>query len=124
MVFRSSNGTGNLAGTQAAGAGVNTLGGTVNNRFNAFDIGLPSPVRAPVRVRNPDSKSNILATYFTLCHVSAPPLKRCNIVITLLFYQICQIIASLFFYVPARIPKIFCRAAYLRLSLVVRLLVI
>ena len=62
-----------LSGTQAAGAGVHTLGGTVNDRLNAADVGLPAAVGTSVRVGHTDTKGNSLATIFTLCHCSAPP---------------------------------------------------
>ena len=62
-----------LSGTQAAGAGVHTLGGTVNDRLNAADVGLPAAVGTSVGVGHTDTKGNGLATIFTLCHCSAPP---------------------------------------------------
>ena len=62
-----------LSGTQAAGAGVHTLGGTINDRLHAADVGLPAAVRPSVRVGHTDTKGNSLATIFTLCHCSAPP---------------------------------------------------
>ena len=64
---------GDLSGTQAAGAGVHTLGGTVNDRLNAADVGLPAAVGTSVGVGHTDTKGNSLATIFTLCHCSAPP---------------------------------------------------
>ena len=68
------DGAGNLAGTQATGAGVNTLGAAIYNRLHATNVGLPSSVRTSVRMRNLDTESNILATNITFCHESAPPL--------------------------------------------------
>ena len=64
---------GDLSGTQAAGAGVHTLGGTVNDRLYAADVGLPAAVGTSVGVGHTDTKGNSLATIFTLCHCSAPP---------------------------------------------------
>lgn len=61
--------TGNLAGTQATGAGVNLLGGAVNNRLYAFDVGTPSTVCAPMRVRNLNTESNTFAAEITFSHV-------------------------------------------------------
>ena len=62
-----------LSGTQAAGAGVHTLGGTVNDRLNAANVGLPATVGPSVRVRHTDTEGNTLAAVITLCHCSAPP---------------------------------------------------
>ena len=59
---------GDLSGTQAAGAGVHTLGGTVNDRLNAADVGLPSTVGPSVGVRNLDTKGYALTTKITLSH--------------------------------------------------------
>ena len=64
---------GDLSGTQAAGAGVHTLGRTVNDRLHAADVGLPATVGPSVGVGHTDTKGNSLATIFTLCHCSAPP---------------------------------------------------
>ena len=72
-LYRSSNGAVNLAGTQATSAGINTLRGTIYHCLNTLNIGFPSPVRTSVRVRNFDTKRDILTTYITLCHESAPP---------------------------------------------------
>ena len=60
---------GDLAGTQATGAGVNLLGGTVYNRLNALDVGMPSTVCAPMRVRNLNTESNTFAAEITFSHV-------------------------------------------------------
>ena len=62
-----------LSGTQAAGAGVHTLGGTVNDRLNAADVGLPAAIGTSVGVGHTDTEGHGLATIFTLCHCSAPP---------------------------------------------------
>ena len=64
---------GDLSGTQAAGAGVHTLGGTVNDRLNAADVGLPAAVGTSVGVGHTDTEGHGLATIFPLCHCSAPP---------------------------------------------------
>ena len=93
------DGSGHFAGTQAAGAGVNTLRGTVHNCSHAFDIGLPSPVRASVRMGNLYAESNILATNIALCHESAPPSKA-------LVIQQCYIIRF-----PGEMQAFFCFAA-------------
>ena len=42
------HGTGNLPGTQAAGAGVDPFRGTIHNSLDAIDVGLPSAVGTSV----------------------------------------------------------------------------
>ena len=64
-----------FAGTQAAGAGVDTAGSTVYNCLYTSDIGLPGTVRTTMRVRNLDTESNALTTNFAFCHLSAPPYR-------------------------------------------------
>ena len=64
---------GDLSGTQAAGAGVHTLGGTINDRLNTTDVGLPATVGPSVRVGHTNAESNTLTAVITLCHCSAPP---------------------------------------------------
>ena len=65
--------SGNLAGTQAAGAGVNTAGLAVDNCLNLHNVGFPSPVGPSVGVRNTNPESHVLAAEITFCHFSAPP---------------------------------------------------
>ena len=60
---------GNLAGTQATGAGVDILGRTVYDSLNALDIGLPAPVGTTMRMGNLDAKGHAFATTITLCHL-------------------------------------------------------
>lgn len=64
-----SDSTGNLAGTQAAGAGVNALRAAVHDRLDAPNVRLPGSVRPSMGMGHLNAKSNILATNFTLCHV-------------------------------------------------------
>ncbi len=61
--------TDDLAGAQATGAGVNLFGRTVHHSLDAFDVGTPSTVRAPMRVRNLNTESNTFAAEFTFSHV-------------------------------------------------------
>ena len=61
---------GHFAGTQAAGAGVHTLGSPVDNSLHTLDVGLPSPVRTTVGVRDLDAERHILTAIFAFCHVS------------------------------------------------------
>ena len=60
--------TGNLAGTQATGAGVNTLRCTVYDSLNTLYVWLPSSVGTSVGVGNLDAESYVLAANFTFCH--------------------------------------------------------
>ena len=57
-----------LAGTQAAGAGVYTLRGTVHKRLDSLDVRLPSSVGASVRVRDLNAEGHVLAANFAFCH--------------------------------------------------------
>ena len=58
----------NLTGTQAAGAGVNTLGGSVDNRLDSLYVGLPHPVGTSVRVGSLDAKGDSFFADITFCH--------------------------------------------------------
>ena len=58
-----------LAGTQAAGAGVNALRSAVHDRLHASDVRFPGSVCTSMGMGHLDAKGNILATNFTLCHV-------------------------------------------------------
>ena len=60
--------TGDLAGTEAAGAHIDVLGSTVNHSLNALDVGLPGTVGAAVRVRHLNAEHNALITKFTFGH--------------------------------------------------------
>ena len=60
--------TGNLAGTQAAGAGVNPTRRAVNNCFYALNVRLPRTVRTPVRVGYFDSEGYSLSADVAFCH--------------------------------------------------------
>lgn len=63
----------NLAGTQAAGAGVYTLRCTVNKCLYSSDIRFPSSVGTSVGVGNLDAEGYVLSANFTFSHLSAPP---------------------------------------------------
>ena len=73
--WRASDGSLYFAGTQAAGAGVDTAGSTVYNCLYSSDIGLPGTVRTAMGVRNLDTESDALTTNFAFCHLSAPPYR-------------------------------------------------
>ena len=72
---KASNSSLYFAGTQAAGAGVDTAGSTVYNCLYSSDIGLPGTVRTAMGVRNLDTESDALTTNFAFCHLSAPPYR-------------------------------------------------
>ena len=65
--------TGDLTGTQAAGAHVDVLGSAVNDRLHAADVGLPGTVGASVGVGDLNTKGHALAANITFRHFSAPP---------------------------------------------------
>ena len=60
--------SGNLAGTQAAGAGVNTAGFAVDDCLDLHNVGLPSSVGTSVRVGNLDPESDVLTAEITFSH--------------------------------------------------------
>ena len=69
----SSNSSSHLAGTNAAGAGVDVLGGTVHHSLYSSYIGLPGPVGSSMRMGNLNAESYTLTADIALCHLSAPP---------------------------------------------------
>lgn len=66
--YRSLNRALNLAGTQASGADVDVFRGSVDQRFDAFDIGLEGAVGTDVRVRHGNAEVDALAAELALCH--------------------------------------------------------
>ena len=60
--------TGNFTGTQTPGTNVHMARGTVDNRLDALDIGLPSAVGTPVGMGNLDAEGYALVTELTLSH--------------------------------------------------------
>ena len=60
---------GNLAGTQAAGAGVDIFRGTVYNRLDSLHIRLPGTVGTPVGMGNLDTEGHPFSAAITLCHL-------------------------------------------------------
>lgn len=65
--------TGDLAGTEAAGAHIDVLGGAVHHSLDALDVGLPGTVGAAVGVRNLDAEVHALTTKLTFGHIYKPP---------------------------------------------------
>ena len=59
---------GNFTRAQAAGAGVDILRGTLDDRLHALDIGVPGTVAPTMRVRNLDTERDTLATARTFGH--------------------------------------------------------
>ena len=62
------NGPGHLVRTQATGAGVNPLRGTVHNSLDTFNIRLPGAVRTSVGVGYLDAESHTLSADIAFCH--------------------------------------------------------
>lgn len=60
--------TGDLAGTEAAGAHIDVLGGAVHHSLNALDVGLPFTIGPSVGVRDLDTKGHTFATKIALSH--------------------------------------------------------
>ena len=67
-VIRKSHRPGNFTGTQAPGTNVHMARGTVHNRLDPLDIGLPSAVGPAVGVGNLDAKGNTLVAKLTFSH--------------------------------------------------------
>ena len=61
--------SGDLTGTQAAGAGVNSAGGAVDKRLDSLYVGLPGSVGSSVGVGNLDPELYVFSAKITFCHV-------------------------------------------------------
>ena len=59
---------GNFTRAQAAGAGVDILRGTLDDRLHALDIGVPGTVAPTMRVGDLDTERDTLATARTFGH--------------------------------------------------------
>ena len=71
-----SDSAGNFTRTQAAGAGVDITGRTVNHSFHSFYVGLPSSVGTSVGMGDLNAERNALAANIALCHhCTSLPLK-------------------------------------------------
>ena len=68
VLSEKSDGAGNLAGTQAASAHVDVLGGTIDDRLDATDVGLPGAVGTSVRVGDLNTEGHALAADITFSH--------------------------------------------------------
>jgi len=64
-----SDSTLDLVGTQASCTDVYMARSTVNNSFDALDVGLPSSVGTSMGVRDLDTESHALAADIALCHL-------------------------------------------------------
>jgi hypothetical protein len=60
----------NLTGTQAARAGVNVAGNSVDDGFDAAYVGFPFTVGTSVGMGNLNAKSNAFSAEITFCHSS------------------------------------------------------
>ena len=66
---RKSDRSRDLAGTQAARAGVNSARGTVNDRLHSLYVGLPGSVGPSVGMGNLDTELHVFAAKIAFCHV-------------------------------------------------------
>ena len=64
-----------LTGTQAAGAGVDILRGTIHDSFYALDVGIPGTVAPAMGVRHLDTERDALATTCTFGHSACTSFK-------------------------------------------------
>ena len=69
LVVRGSDRSRDLAGTQAARAGVNSARGTVNDRLHSLYVGLPGSVGPSVGMGNLDTELHVFAAKIAFCHV-------------------------------------------------------
>ena len=58
-----------LVGTKASCTDMYMARSTINNSFDALDVGLPSSVGTSMGVRNLDTESHALAADIALCHL-------------------------------------------------------
>ena len=63
-----SDGALNLVRTQASRTDIDMARGTVNNRLDALDVGLPCSVRTSMGMGNLDAERHALAADIAFCH--------------------------------------------------------
>ena len=63
-----SDSSGDFTGTQTPGTNIYMARGTVHNRLDTLDVGLPRAVGTPVGVRDLDAEGNALVAELTLSH--------------------------------------------------------
>ena len=68
-LVRGSDRSGDLTGTQAACAGVNSAGGAVDDRLDSLHVGLPGSVGPSVGVGNLDTELHVFTAKIAFCHV-------------------------------------------------------
>ena len=68
MLILYSDGSGNFAGAQAAGAYVYGLGSAVDDRLYASDVGFPGAVGLAIGVRDGETELDRFSADFTFCH--------------------------------------------------------
>lgn len=66
-VYDDSDGTGNLAGTQATGAGIDSFWGTVHHRLDALNIGFPSAIGTTVGMGNLNAERHTFTANIAFC---------------------------------------------------------
>ena len=64
-----SDSPGNLAGTQATGAGVDIFRGAIYNRLYSLHVRLPGTVGTPMGMGNLDAEGHPFSAAITLCHL-------------------------------------------------------
>ena len=67
--LRLSDRSGDLTGTQAACAGVNSAGGAVDDRLDSLYVGLPGSVGSSVGVGYFDTELHVFSAKIAFCHV-------------------------------------------------------
>ena len=68
MLYRSSDRSGDFAGTQAARAYVDSLGSAVYDSLDTSDVRLPSAVSLAVGMRDSQTELDGFSADFTFCH--------------------------------------------------------
>ena len=61
--------TGDLAAAEAPSAGIHVDRLAVYDRLDTLNIGLPGPIRTPMRMADLDAERNALVTEFAFCHL-------------------------------------------------------
>ena len=61
--------SGDLTGTQAACAGINSAGGAVDDRLDSLHVGLPGSVGSSVGMGNLDTELHVFSAKIAFCHL-------------------------------------------------------
>ena len=76
LYARESDGAFHFVGTEASGTGVHMARSPIDNSLDTLYVGLPSTIGTSVGVGNLDTEGNALTTIITLCHSTAPPIRK------------------------------------------------